>query len=381
MMGLHFMDDVPFRTVCIHGLVRDERGQKMSKSKGNVIDPLAMIGEYGADALRFAVVTLTGPGRDIKLGPARVAEGRSFVTKLWNAARFCEMNQVAPNPLFRPESAQLPLNRWLLDAGNSAIAAATEALENFRFDDYASACTRFFWNVFCDWFLELSKPVLLGQDEDAAREVRDTTAYVLGMVLRLLHPAIPFVTETIWDDFGFGPALSLSRASWPGPARVHEAEAAREELDWVVRFVTGVRTVRAEMNVPPSVLCPVLLRDASAETMARAQRWQDVTKRMARLSEIGVAPETIPAGSAQLVLDEATLLLPLAGVIDLGAERTRLERDRARALEEAEKVAKKLTNADFVSRAKPEVVAENRAREVSSRQEAARLEAALARLG
>jgi valyl-tRNA synthetase len=283
--------------------------------------------------------------------------------------------------LFRPALATLPLTRWLLDAANTAIADATAALENFRFDDYAGACTRFTWNVFCDWFLELSKPILLGTDEAAAREVRDTTAHVLGVILRLLHPAIPFVTETIWDDFGFGPARSLTHAAWPHPDAVPDAAEARAELDWVVRFITGVRTVRAEMNVPPSVLCPVLLRDAAPETLARAARWQDVAKRMARLSDIGPAPASIPPGSAQLVLDEATLLLPLAGVIDLAAERTRLERDRTRALDEAAKVARKLDNADFVARAPAEVVAENRAREAAARDEAARLGAALARLG
>ena len=380
MMGMHFMGDVPFRTVYIHGLVRDERGQKMSKSKGNVIDPLEMIAQYGADALRFSVCTLTGPGRDIKLGPARVAEGRSFVTKLWNAARFCEMNQVAPNPLFRPATARLPLNRWLLDAANTAISDANAALGDYRLDDYAQVCTRFMWNLFCDWYLELSKPVLMGEDREAATEVRDTAAYVLGTILRLLHPAIPFVTEAIWDEFGYGPKLSLVRAAWPHAVTVHEAGEARAEIDWVVRFITGVRTVRAEMNVPPSVLCPVLLRDASPVTLSRAQAWADVARRMGRMSEIGVAPDIVAPGSAQLVLDEATLVLPLAGVIDLGAERTRLERDRARALEEADKVARKLANEDFVTRAKPEVVAENRAREQAALADASRLEAALRRL-
>ena len=251
---------------------------------------------------------------------------------------------------------------------------------DYRFDEYAQACTRFFWNVFCDWYLELSKPVLLGHDAAACAEVRDTTAHVLGTVLRMLHPAIPFVTETIWDDFGYGPPLSLVGAAWPHAVAVHEAAGARAELDWVVRFITGVRTVRAEMNVPPSVLCPVLLRDASPETLARAQAWADVARRMGRMSEIGVAPDSVPAGSAQLVLDEATLVLPLAGVIDLGAERARLERDRARAIEEAEKVARKLANTDFVTRAKPEVVAENRAREQAALADAARLAAALRRL-
>ena len=380
MMGLHFMGDVPFRTVCIHGLVRDERGQKMSKSKGNVIDPLDMIGQYGADALRFAVCTLTGPGRDIKLGPARIAEGRSFVTKLWNAARFCEMNQVAPNPLFRPATARLALNRWLLDAANTAIADAIAALGDYRLDEYAQVCTRFMWNVFCDWYLELSKPLLMAEDTEAAIEVRDTAAHVLGTILRLLHPAIPFVTEAIWDEFGYGPKLSLVRAAWPHAVTVHEAGEARAEIDWVVRFITSVRTVRAEMNVPPSVLCPVLLRDASPATLARAQAWADVARRMGRMSEIGAAPDIVPAGSAQVVLDEATLVLPLAGVIDLSAERTRLERDRARALEEAGKVARKLANEEFVTRAKPEVVAENRAREQAALADASRLEAALRRL-
>jgi valyl-tRNA synthetase len=381
MMGLHFMGDVPFRTVAIHGLVRDERGQKMSKSKGNVIDPLAMIDEYGADAMRMAVCTLTGPGRDIKLGPQKIAEGRAFVTKLWNAARFCEMNGVAASPFFQTGTATLPLCRWLLDAANSAMEEANAALEAFRFDDYAAAATRFTWNVFCDWFLELSKPVLLGGDAAQAREVRDVTAHVLGVILRLLHPAIPYVTEAIWDGFGYGPELSLVRAPWPEPHAVAHAAEARAELDWVLRFITAVRTVRSEMNVPPSQLSPVLLRDASPETAARAARWAEPARRMARISEIGTAPAQTPAECAQIVLDEATLLLPLAGLIDVAAEKARLAKEAGRARDEAAKVAKKLENADFVARAPAEIVEENRARQAASLAEAARLEAALARLG
>jgi valyl-tRNA synthetase len=380
MMGLHFMGDVPFRTVCIHGLVRDERGQKMSKSKGNIIDPLGMIDEYGADALRFAVCSLTGPGRDIKLGPQKIGEGRAFVTKLWNAARFCEMNAVAPEAAFRPEQAVSPLCRWVLDARNQAVAEATAALDAFRFDEYADACTRFTWNIFCDWFLELAKPVLMGTDAAAAAEVRGTAAHVLGVILRLLHPAIPFASEAVWDGFGYGAARSLARAPWPEPCEVTDAAAARAELDWVVRFFSAVRTVRAEMNVPPSVLGPVLLRDASADTVARARRWEDAARRLARVSEIGVASETPPPETAVLVLDEATLLLPLAGLIDVAAERARLAREAGRAEDEAVKVARKLENADFVSRAPAEVVAENRARAAASLAEAARLRAALARL-
>jgi valyl-tRNA synthetase len=380
MMGLHFMGDVPFRTVYIHGLVRDERGQKMSKAKGNVIDPLTMIDEFGADALRFSVCTLAGPGRDIKLGAQKIGEGRAFVTKLWNAARFCEMNLVAPDANFRPEDAESPLCRWVLDACNQAVAEATAALEAYRFDDYADACTRFTWNIFCDWFLELAKPVLLGTDQAASAEVRGTAAHVLGVILRLLHPAAPFATEAVWDAFGFGPARSLARAPWPEQGAVRLAAEARAELDWVVRFFSAVRTVRAEMNVPPSVLGPVLLRDAAPETMARAARWAEAARRLARVSDIGPAGEATPPETAVLVLDEATLLLPLTGLIDVGVERARLAREAGRAEDEAAKVSRKLENADFVARAPAEVVAENRAREAAARAEAARLLAALARL-
>ncbi len=380
MMGLHFMGDVPFRTVCIHGLVRDERGQKMSKSKGNVIDPLAMIDQYGADALRFAVCTLTGPGRDIKLGPPKIAEGRAFVTKLWNAARFCEMNGVAPAPQFRPEHATSPLCRWILAEAGAAVAEANDALEAYRFDDYAAAATRFTWNLFCDWFLELAKPVLLGTDAEVATEVRNTAAFVLGVVLRVLHPAIPFATEAVWDGFGYGPARSLAGEAWPTQWQITDAPAARAELDWVRAFITAIRTVRSEMNVPPSIPGPVWLRDASPETLARAARWSDAATRMARISAIAPAPAATPAETAVLILGEATLLLPLTGLIDVAAERTRLTKEAARAEDDAAKVARKLENADFIARAPAEIVAENRAREDAARAEAARLRAALARL-
>jgi valyl-tRNA synthetase len=380
MMGLHFMKQVPFHTVVIHGLVRDERGQKMSKSKGNIIDPLSLLDEYGADALRFAVCQLTGPGRDIKLGPQRVAEARTFVTKLWNAARFCEMNGVAPVPAYDPATAAQPLNRWLLDAANTAIVEATGALDAYRFDDYAAACYRFTWNVFCDWFVELAKPVFAGADGPEKQETLATAAHVLGIILRLLHPASPFVTETLWDAFGYGEPLSLIRTPWPEPHQVPGADTAREELGWLIRCISAVRTVRAEMNVPPSVKTPILLRDATDTTLARASTWSDALSRLARAASVAPTAGDIPKGAAQIVLDEATILLLLAGLIDLDAERARLARERQRAAADVETVIRKLANADFVQRAKPEVVEENRERERTARAEVARLDAALARL-
>jgi valyl-tRNA synthetase len=381
MMGLHFMGDVPFRTVYIHGLVRDERGQKMSKSKGNAMDPLELIDRYGADALRFTICALTGPGRDVKLGESRVKDYRGFVTKLWNAARFCEMNDVRVTPGFDPASVRSPLCRWILDAANVAVAEGTAALEDYRLDEYAQAAYRFVWNTYCDWFLEFAKPVFAeGADPAVAAETRATAACVFGTILRLLHPAMPFVTEELWDRFGYGGDWTLIREPWPTANLVEDADAARAELNWVVRLIGLVRSVRMEMNVPPAALAPVLLRDATPETMARAERWLEAIRRMARASEVRALEGALPPGSAQAVLDEATVVLPLAGLIDVAAERKRLAGTRDKALAEGQKVAMKLANADFVSRAKPEVVEENRERLAAFQAEAARLEAALARI-
>ena len=384
MLGLHLMGDVPFRTVYIHGLVRDERGAKMSKSKGNVIDPLELIDRFGADALRFTIAALTGPGRDVKLGAARVESTRSFVTKLWNAARFCEMNGVAPVPGFDPAAVTSPLCRWAMDAANAAILDATAALEAYRLNDYAGACYRFAWHTLCDWLLEFAKPVLGGDNATgsaAAAELRGTIAHLLGVVLRLLHPVMPFVTEELWGAMGFGAEGSLIRAAWPEPVAVAQAEAAREELDWVVRLIGLVRTVRAEMNVPASLPLPVLLRDAAPETAARAERWIEPIRRLARVERLVPLAGEFPSGAAQAVLGEATLVLPLAGLIDLPAERARLHKEQGRAAAEREKLERKLGNADFTGRARPEVVEETRERLEAARQEEERLAAALGRLG
>jgi valyl-tRNA synthetase len=380
MMGIYCMGQVPFRTVCIHGLVRDERGQKMSKSKGNVMDPLELIDAYGADALRFTIAALNGPGRDIKLGRQRVEGYRSFCTKIWNAARFCELNGIAPDPAFDPEAVRTPLARWVLDAANRAVAEADSALEAFRFDEYAAACYRFAWGTFCDWFLEFAKPVLNGPDGPEKAEAKGAAQHVLGVLLRLLHPVMPFLTEEIWDRFGYGPEGSLIRAAWPKPASVPGAAEARAELEWVVSLVSEVRAVRAEMNVPPAVQVPIWLAGASGETLARAARWREVVGRLARAQDVAPLSGPPPRGVAQAVVGEATVMLPLAEVIDIAAERARLERERDRALAEARKVAAKLGNAEFLARAPEEVVEENRERLAAHEAEAARLDAALARI-
>jgi valyl-tRNA synthetase len=379
MMGLHFMGDVPFRTVAINGLVRDERGQKMSKSKGNVVDPISMIETFGADALRFSVAAAAGQGRDVKLGPARVEANRSFVTKIWNAARFCEMNGVRPAAAFVPGAAKLALSRWILDAANAAIEKAEAGLEAFRSNDYAAACWHFVWGDFCDWFLEFAKPVFAAGGAEA-EEIRDVAGYVLGVLLRLMHPVMPFVTEEIWDYFGYGEAGSLIRAPWPEAAAVTGAPAARTEISWVVRLISEIRTVRAEMNVPPSVKTPVFLKDAAAESLARAARWEEAIFRMARASSVGPLVGDVPAGCAQAVVGEATVVLPLAEFIDLAAERARLLAARVRVAAELEKVRAKLGDEKFVSRAPEAVIAENEERRENFVAEITRLDAALSRV-
>ncbi|MBV1836781.1 valine--tRNA ligase [Acetobacter estunensis] len=380
MMGLHFMKEVPFRTVFIHGLVRDERGQKMSKSKGNGIDPLDLLDKYGADAARFTICALTGVGRDLKFGAKRVEDYRAFVTKLWNAARFCEMNGVKAAPDFDPSKVTSPLGRWIIFETSKAIDEATQALENFRFDEYAGACYRFVWNRFCDWYLELVKPVFSGEDAAAAAEMRGVTAWVLETILRLLQPVMPFVTDTLWHEFGFGAEGTLINATWPKPVSVPGAEAAISEIDWLTRFISEIRTVRSEMNVPPSRLSPVLLKDASPVTVERAKNWQETIGRMARVSEIDALTGEVPRGSAQTVVDEATLVLPLADLIDLDVERARLTKELAKAEGEITKTERKLGNPDFIARGKPDVVEETRERLVTQQGERDRLQAALARL-
>ncbi|MDD2876154.1 MAG: valine--tRNA ligase [Acidiphilium sp.] len=390
MMGLYVMGDVPFRTVLMNGLVRDERGQKMSKTKGNVVDPLALIEAYGADALRYTVTAQSGAGRNIKLGAGLVEANRSFITKIWNAARFCEMNQCRPDPAFNPAAATLPLSRWILDAANRTITEASEALDAYRLSDYALICYRFTWGDFCDWFLELAKPSLISApglvsvdragNTDDARELRAVTAHVLGILLRLLHPVIPFVTETLWDEFGYGAAGSLIRTPWPERSIVTDADAARAEVSWVIRAISEIRAVRNEMNVPAATRIPLLIRDASAETLARAQRWREEVARLARVSSLEPLHGEMPHGAAQAILDEATLILPLADIIDLAAERQRLANTRAKTASEAEKIARKLENQDFVSRAPEDIIAENRDRLDAAQAELARLDAALSRI-
>jgi valyl-tRNA synthetase len=363
MMGLHFMKEVPFRTVYIHALVRDERGAKMSKSKGNVIDPLDLIREYGADALRFTLAAMAAQGRDIKLSTQRVEGYRNFATKLWNAARFAEMNGCVAVPDFDPGQAKEMLNCWIAGETHKATEEITAAIEAYRFNDAANAVYRFVWNIFCDWYLELAKPVLSGVDSEAKAETRAMTAWVRDVIFKLLHPFLPFLTEELWHVTGEqGPPREglLTLASWPRPAAPASGDA-ETEIGWVIDLVTAIRSLRAEMMIQAGATIPLILIGVSAETDARAGRWAEVIKRLARLSSIAVSPN-VPEGAVQLVVRGETVALPLKGVIDFAFEQTRLEKEMTRAVADIARIDAKLGNPNFVSRAAEEVVEQERER-------------------
>jgi valyl-tRNA synthetase len=381
MMGLHFMKKVPFRDVYIHALVRDEKGAKMSKSKGNVVDPLSVMDEYGADALRFTMAAMAAQGRDIKLSLQRVEGYRNFATKLWNAARFCEMNGCIRVADFDPSKAKTTLNKWIYAELNATAAAVTQALEAYRFNEAAGEVYRFVWNKFCDWYVEFAKPVFMGSDPQAKAETQAMAAWALDEILKLLHPFMPFVTEELWAVLGeAGPKREtlLCLAVWPEPAKKADRKAA-EEVNWVIDLISEIRSLRSEMNVPGGATLPLAIAGAGKETKARSKRYESFLKRLARLSSITIA-ETPPAGSAQFVLGEATMALALANVIDLAAEQERLSKEIGKLEQEIEKIDARFANEQFMAKAPEEVVEENRERRAEAEAAALKLKAALKRL-
>lgn len=382
MMGLHFMDEVPFRRVIINGLVRDEKGQKMSKSKGNVIDPLGIIDELGADPLRFTMAILSGT-RDIKLSRQRIEGYRNFGTKLWNAARFSQMNEAKRVDGFDPATVDQTINRWIRGELTKAERGVSEAIEGGRFDDAASALYRFVWNVFCDWYLELAKPVFMGSDETAKAETRAMTAWTLDQTLKLMHPIMPFITEELWDKLaGEGAARSeatLIGAAWPVLPDSFIDAAAEGEIGWLVDLVTEIRQLKAEMNVPQGAKPGLSFIAPDAVTAARIARHRDLILTLGRVSDLSTV-EAATEGAVTFVSGGATAALSLAGIIDLSAERARLGKEIAAFDSDIGHFNKKLGNPNFVDRAAPEVVDEQRQKLAEAEAGKARLQAALVRL-
>lgn len=377
MQGIHFMKEVPFKTLYLHGLVRAADGAKMSKSKGNTVDPLGLIDRYGADALRFFMAAMESQGRDIKMDEKRVEGYRNFATKLWNATRFAQANGIGASTTIEPPRAELAVNRWIIAETIETVQALDLALADLRFDGAANTIYQFTWSRFCDWYLELIKPVLQGGAE-SGEETRAVAGWVLDQILVMLHPFMPFITEELWHALG-ARSNDLLVARWPmADARAIDP-AAREEIDWLVRLVSEIRAARTELNVPPGARLSLHVRDASGETAERLARQGAVLARLARVD--AVAGDAPAGGALQIVVDEATFVLPLGDVIDLDAERARLTKAIAAAEKERDALAGRLGNASFVERAKPEAVEKARADHADKMTEAARLHAALGRLG
>jgi len=371
MQGFQFMGEKPWKTLYLHGLVRDAKGAKMSKSKGNTVDPLGLIDRYGADALRFTLAAMESQGRDIKLDEKRVEGYRNFATKLWNAARFCQANGIGASATIEPPAATSPVNKWIVGETVKTIQALDIALAELRFDESANTVYHFTWATFCDWYLELIK----GQVD---AETRAVASWVLDQILVMLHPFMPFVTEELWNALGERP-YPLIHAKWPVPdARALDPEAG-PEIDWLIRLVNGIRAARSELNVPPGAKLPLHVHDASVATSTRLERNAAAVQRLARIDTISTAPAE--GGAAQIVVDEAIFVLPLEGVIDIAAEKARLAKAAEAAEKERDSLAGRLNNPSFVERAKPEAVEKARADHAEKASDAEKYRAALSRLG
>jgi valyl-tRNA synthetase len=362
MFGLHFTGKEPFHTVYIHARVVDEKGQKMSKTRGNVTDPLTLIDEFGADALRFALAIAAAPGKDLRMGRSRVEIYRNFCTKLWNAARFCEMNACVRVEGFDPSKLKSTVNRWIVGELARTRGELTAALESYRFNDAAGGLYEFVWNVYCDWYLEFIKPVLNGGDEALKAETRATAAWVFDETLKLMHPFTPFITEELWSATGEqGPKRQtlLISAEWPDYSKVARDEAAASEMNWVKTLISEVRSVRAEMNVPPASKLPLQLKGATGAEVEWLARHNELILRLGRL-ETAVAANELAKGSAQIVVGGGTVGLVLAGAIDFAKERARLTKELQKAEGEIARIDAKLDNEAFVAKAPEEVVHEMR---------------------
>ena len=376
MQGLHFMDDVPFRTVYCHGLVRDAKGQKMSKSKGNTVDPLVLIDQYGADSLRFTLTAMETQGRDIKLSESRIEGYRNFATKLWNAARFAQSNGIGGSASPLPPAASQPVNRWIIGEVRATARALEQAIADFRFDAYADAIYKLVWSRFCDWYLELIKPLLAeGADAGVAAETRAVAGWALDQILVMLHPVMPFLTEELWHRLAERDDLIL--AQWVATDAIPEDAAASADIDWLIGLISEVRSARTEVNVPPSAKLAYAVDGASAATQARLAANAAVIERLAR-----ILPGEVPAGGRlQVVHGEATILIPIGDVVDLAAEKSRLDKAMAAAIKERDALAGRLSNPGFIDKAKPEAVEKAREDHAARSAEAERLAAALSRLG
>jgi len=378
MQGLHLTGKVPFKDVYIHALVLDEHGQKMSKSKGNVVDPLVLIDKYGADALRFSLAAQAAQGRNIRLSEPRIEGYRNFGTKLWNAANFCQLKGCAPVGGFDPLSCQQTVNKWIVGEVAKASALVTSAIEAYRFNEAADAAYKFSRGQYCDWYVELIKPIFDSEDETAIAETKACAAWAFDQILKMLHPFMPFITEELWGQTaGDTPRDGfLMAAQWPDMGDKYVNTEAETDIAWLINLITEVRSVRTEMNIPPSKKAKMVLVGASEKTISRMGTYKEALERMARMESWETADKA-PKGAIQAVVGETTIAMPLAGLIDLDAERARTDKEIAKVEIEIKKIDGKLANKNFTDRAPAAVVEQEHTRRTAFTTELEKLKAAL----
>lgn len=379
MMSMYMMKKVPFKKCYIHGLVRDEQGRKMSKSKGNTVDPMETIEKYGADALRFFMAAMETQGRDINMSENRIAGYRNFATKLWNAARFGEMNEAAMPQGFEPSSVKHAVNKWIIAKAQEATREVTENLNSYRFSDAANAVYQFVWGSFCDWYIEMIKPILYGENEAEKAETRAAFAWVRDRILVILHPFMPFITTELWNNTAQRD-VKLIHAPWPQAEKIDTA--AMEDIDWAIELIGAVRSLRAEMNLPAGAKLTVFLKDANDASCAHLKSFNNIICSLARLEKLECfAPEAeVSKDMVQAVFREAVILLPLKGVVDFAAEKERLQKEIAALDKNLEGYARKLGNPSFVERAPAAVVEEEKRRQSEALENKAKLQEALQRI-
>jgi valyl-tRNA synthetase len=375
MMQLALVGEVPFRDIYIHALVRDEKGKKMSKSLGNILDPIELIDEFGADAVRFTLTAMAAMGRDLKLSRERVAGYRNFGTKLWNAARFAEINDCRPDPAFDPGAVTLTANKWIVGETGRLRETLDAALAAYRFNDAAAALYAHVWGKLCDWYVELAKPLL---QDPAAAETRATMAWALDQCLILMHPVMPFITEALWGQIAARPKL-LCHADWPDYGSELIDPAADAEMNWVIGLIEEIRSVKAQMHVPAGARITLIRLDLAPHQAEALERNRALVARLARIERFDAAAEA-PKGAVTLTVQGASFCLPLADVIDIAAERERLRKALDKLGREASGLRAKLSNEAFVAKAPEEVVDEQRTRLEAAEEEIAILKGAEARL-
>ena len=378
MMGLHFMDDVPFHTIYIHALVRDEKGQKMSKSKGNVLDPLDLIEKYGTDALRFTLTSMAAQGRDLKLSESRIEGYRNFATKLWNASRYTQIKQCRYEATFNPNQCNLAVNKWIIFEVTKAVGSVQKSIENYRFNDAAKFIYQFSWATFCDWYIEFTKPILAGENAEEINETKATTMWVLKQILNTLNPIMPYLSEELWENLGYEGLLI--NQDWPSLGSINLDLQAAKETEWIVHIITAIRSIRAEGSVPHKVKVQLILKDLSDEQRGYIDRNRSVLSKLTNINNILFTSETMPKGSIQSLLDEISIGLIVVDEIDVSKEKERIRRDLKKTLEDIEKISKKISNEQFIKNAPEKVILENKQRLTDAMYKRSKLEDAKARL-